>query len=135
MYVNIHSPANPGGEIRGQILPQGIAVIFAELSGEQEVPLVATNADGLAAVTFDEAGALLTVHANTSGLNDASFSHLHTAFAGVNGPVAIGLVQDGTNPAHWFVEEAALLHLSIGAALRDRRSLGVDARLLDPPLT
>ena len=117
LYVNIHSPANPAGEIRGQILPQGIMVLFAELSGEQEVPLVATIADGLAALTFDQAGALLTLHANTNGLNDATGAHLHLAFGGVTGPAEIGLMQDGSNPAHWFAEEVALSALQLTALL------------------
>ncbi|MCH8072914.1 MAG: CHRD domain-containing protein [Proteobacteria bacterium] len=117
LYVNIHSPANPAGEIRGQILPQGITVLFAELSGEQEVPLVATIADGLAALTFDQAGALLTLHANTNGLNDATGAHLHLAFGGVTGPVEIGLMQDGSDPAHWFAEEVALSAAQLAALL------------------
>ena len=117
LYVNVHSPANPGGEIRGQILPEGITLLLTELSGEQEVPIVDTNADGLAALTFDEAGALLTLHANTNRLNDASAAHLHIAFAGVTGPVEIGLTQDGSNPAHWFAEEAALSAAQFDALL------------------
>ena len=36
LYVNFHSEANPGGEIRGQILPENIEVIFAALAGGQE---------------------------------------------------------------------------------------------------
>ena len=104
LYVNIHSPANPGGEIRGQILPEGITLLVAELSGAQEVPAVDTTASGYAALTLDEAGSLLTVHANTDRLGDASASHLHNAFGGTNGPVEIGLMQDGSNPEHWFTE-------------------------------
>lgn len=108
LYVNVHSPANPGGEIRGQILPEGISVLFTELAGEQEVPAVDTNADGLAALTFDAANALLTIHVNTSGLGDANGAHLHGAFGGVDGPVEIGLTQDGSDPGHWFAEEQSL---------------------------
>ena len=107
LYVNIHSPANPTGEIRGQIFPPGITVLFAELSGAQEVPLVATIDGDLAALTFDQAAALLTLHANTNGLNDATGVHLHRAFGGVTGPVEIGLMQDGSDPAHLFAEEVA----------------------------
>jgi hypothetical protein len=108
LYVNIHSPANSPGEIRGQIVPEGITLLFTELSGEQQVPALDSNADGLAALTLDEAGALLTLHVNTNRLDDASAAHLHGAYAGANGGVEIGLNQDGSNPGHWFVEEAAL---------------------------
>jgi phage tail protein X len=114
LYINVHSPANPGGEIRGQVLPEGISVLFAELSGEQEVPRLDSSADGLASLTLDEAGAVLTIHVNTRGLDDASGTHLHNAFGGVNGPVEIGLNQDGGNPAHWFAEQQA-----VNAALLD----------------
>ena len=108
LYVNVHSQANPDGEIRGQIVPEGITLLRVELTGEQEVPAVDTNADGLAALTLDTAGALLTIHVNTRRIDDASASHLHSAFAGVNGPIEIGLIQDGSNPSHWFAEEEAV---------------------------
>lgn len=117
LYVNIHSPANPGGEIRGQILPEGIKVLVVELSGVQEVPAVDTNASGLAAVTLDEAGALLTVHANSTGLSDASAAHLHNAFGGTNGAVEVGLTQDGSNPEHWFLEQQSLDTAQLAAVL------------------
>lgn len=117
LYVNIHSPANPAGEIRGQVIPEGIALLFTELSGEQEVPVVDTNADGFAAVTLDEAGSLMTLHVTTSGLDDATDAHLHNAFAGLSGPVEIGLMQDGSNLAHWLVEEAALSAAQLDALL------------------
>jgi hypothetical protein len=117
LYVNVHSPANPGGEIRGQVLPEGIVVLFAELSGAQEVPSVDSNADGLATLTLDEAGSSLTVHVNTRNLDDASAAHLHNAFGGVNGPVEIGLTQDGGSPAHWFAEQQALDATQLAAVL------------------
>ncbi|NCF14865.1 MAG: CHRD domain-containing protein [Gammaproteobacteria bacterium] len=117
LYVNVHSPTYPAGEIRGQVLPEGIAVLFAELSGDQEVPIVETTADGLATLTLDEAGSTLTVHVNTLGLDNATASHLHDAFGGLNGPVAIGLTQDGSNPAHWFAEEQSLDAAQLAAVL------------------
>lgn len=108
LYVNVHSPANQPGEVRGQILPEGITVLFTELSGEQQLPAVDTNANGLAALTLDQTGSLVTIHANTRQLDDATAAHLHGAYAGDSGGVEIGLNQDGSDPSHWFVEEAAL---------------------------
>lgn len=108
LYVNVHSPAHPGGEIRGHILPEGIVVLRTELQGAQEVPPVATDATGVAFLTLDEAGSLASIHAMTSDLDDASDAHLHSGLGGIPGPVEIGLTQDGSDPAHWFVNEAPL---------------------------
>jgi len=108
LYINVHSPDNPGGEIRGQIVPEGVTLMFSELRGEQEVPAVDSRATGLAAITLVEQGSILTLHANTVGLSGATGAHLHGAYGGTNGPVAVGLAQDGSNPAHWFVEEEVL---------------------------
>ncbi len=117
LYVNVHSLANPGGEIRGQVLPDGVTVIDVPMSGEQEVPAVDTAASGHASLTFDESAGLLTIHANASGLDDASAAHLHLAYAGTNGPVEFGLTQDGSDPGHWFAEEQILTAAQLDAVL------------------
>ncbi|HNP36045.1 MAG TPA: CHRD domain-containing protein [Woeseiaceae bacterium] len=117
LYVNVHSPANPGGEIRGQVLPEGIVVLFAELSGAQEIPGLDSTATGLATLTLDEAALSLTVHVNTRGLDDASAAHLHNAFGGVNGPIEFDLTQDGSNPAHWSAEQHVLDAAQLAAVL------------------
>jgi hypothetical protein len=117
LYVNVHSPDHPGGEIRGQILPAGITVLQTDLSGVQQVPAVDSDATGFAALTLDEVNALLSIHAQTSGLDDASATHLHSAVGGVNGPVEIGLTQDGSNPGHWFVEAQSVTADQLNAVL------------------
>ena len=75
LYVNVHTPANPGGEIRAQLLPEDISVINVPMSGAQEVPVVESSASGRAWVTLNLAtggSAELTIHASVSGLDDAS---------------------------------------------------------------
>src|SRR5258708_4878667 len=40
LYVNIHSAANPGGEVRGQILKPGDSLYVSTLTSPQEMPRV-----------------------------------------------------------------------------------------------
>ena len=53
-YVNVHTPANESGELRGQILTDNFALVTFGLNGEQEVPAVTTMAmgDGYAFTNF-----------------------------------------------------------------------------------
>ena len=83
-------------------------LVFAPLSGDNEVPRVDTVATGRAAVTLNTATGALVVQAQVDGLDGASAAHVHDGFAGENGPVLVGLTQDGSDPGHWFVEDGAL---------------------------
>ena len=90
-YFNIHTVANPGGEIRGQIVAKGNAH-FASLAGFQEVPAVTTSAtgDGWALVSTD--GSTITYYVEYSGLSGAAAAaHIHTGAAGVAGGVILPL--------------------------------------------
>ena len=107
-YVNVHSPEHPPGEIRGQVLPEGIEVTTTTLTGIQEVPRIQTDATGKAALTIDTDELSLTIHVNTMGLDTANASHIHRGLAGTNGPVSIGLMQDPDNVRHWFTESVSL---------------------------
>ena len=62
LYLTAATAANPDGELRGQIAPTNVAVIFSVLNGAQEVPSVASNATGVAATTVDTVANTLTVH-------------------------------------------------------------------------
>jgi hypothetical protein len=106
LYVNVHTPANMAGEIRAQVAPPPIEVLFTALSGEQEVPVVGTAASGTAAMTTNRETGTVTLHLRATGADDAAAAHIHGAFAGFNGPVIIGLEQDAGDVTHWFAEEA-----------------------------
>ncbi len=57
-YVNVHTPANTSGELRGQITPANIEVYGVVPSGAQEVQAVTTDASGTDALTFNTSVAL-----------------------------------------------------------------------------
>jgi hypothetical protein len=85
-YANIHTSANPGGEIRGQLVPLHLTV---PMSGASEVSPVATSATGTASLTFVGSEMFYTV--TYSGLSSAATaSHLHGPAASTNNaPVLI----------------------------------------------
>lgn len=91
-YVNLHTAANPGGEIRGQLTAKGSAH-FGTLSGSQEVPIVATAASGTTWVVVSADGSTLTYYVAYSGLSGAAAaSHIHLGAVGANGGVMLPLV-------------------------------------------
>jgi hypothetical protein len=114
LYVNLHTPANPAGEIRGQIAPGPIEVLFSDMTGDQEVPPVATAASGIAASTVNRDTGALTLHVNASGADTATSSHIHTASSGQNGPVLVALQQDAMNLGHWSLSGETLDSDSLG---------------------
>jgi hypothetical protein len=91
-YFNLHTAANPGGEIRGQIVAKGDAYV-ASLAGFQEVPAVSTSATGDGLVVISTDGNTLTYRVTYSGLSGAlAAAHIHTGAAGVAGGVILPLV-------------------------------------------
>ena len=85
-YVNVHTAANPGGELRGQLMLPGEILYSAALSGANEVPPVTTSATGGSQFILDPTGKTLRYLAVFTGLT-ATASHIHTGAAGVNGDV------------------------------------------------
>lgn len=95
-YVNIHTAASGGGEIRGQISP---ANLKATLSGAAEVPAVDTTATGTGAFTL--VGDELFVDVSYSGLKGAiSNAHIHgPAAATGSAGVLVGMMNLHTGAA------------------------------------
>lgn len=102
LYFNVHTTANPGGEIRGQITARtGITSGLASLSGANENPANASTATGRGTLVVDSAtGAVLTSVMTFTGITpSAGGHHIHQAPTGTptqNGPVIIGFTL-GTN--------------------------------------
>jgi CHRD domain/Bacterial Ig domain len=101
LYVSVSSPANPAGELRGQITPANVMVTFSTLSGSQEVPAVAINATGVAAITVDTVANTLTVHLHASGVADAMAAELAEGAAGAIGKPLAALARDPADAGHW----------------------------------
>lgn len=102
MYFNVHTSANPGGEIRGQILisPRNYA---ATLQGSQENPPVVTGASGTGTAVLN-ADNTVTYNVTTSGLTGTA-AHIHTGAPGVNGGILFTLAG---GPTMWSGTTAAL---------------------------
>lgn len=105
LYVNVHTPANPAGEIRGQLIPDNVVLVFSELTGAQEVPPVATTASGHAATTVDLLAQTVTIHVRSAGVDAATAAHIHRAAPGTSGPVIVPLVMDAAGPGQWAAIE------------------------------
>jgi hypothetical protein len=127
LYVNLHTPALPGGEIRGQIAPPPVEVLFADMSGDQEVPAVATAATGIATSTVNRNTGVLVLNLNATGVDDATSASVHTAAPGQNGPVLVPLTQDAADLGHWSVSAAL-----DADALNDYKAGGLYANVLTP---
>ena len=91
-YVNLHTAANAGGEIRAQVLAKGNAY-FASLNGAQEVSPVATSATGTGWAVVSTDLTTITYYVAYGGLSGAAAAaHIHTGAVGVNGGVILPLV-------------------------------------------
>lgn len=90
-YLNFHTAAWPGGEIRGQLIPDPVK-LTAIITPEQETGTVDSDAYGAAQATYDpmtnEMDVLIFVYNFT---NTFTNSHFHDAPVGVSAGVSHGL--------------------------------------------
>jgi hypothetical protein len=89
-YVNVHTAANPDGELRGQVGP---ATLTALLDGGQETPPVQTGATGTMTVMLNPDQTAATYFLSDSGLLNVTGAHIHVAPPGVAGPIIFPLAE------------------------------------------
>ena len=97
-YVNFHTSANPGGEIRGQVfLATGIG-FTCRVDGSQENPPVSTAASGTGSVVINARRDTVKYSSTYQSLSGTlTAAHFHTGPIGVNGPVVKAI--SGSGPA------------------------------------
>ncbi|MDP1830538.1 MAG: CHRD domain-containing protein [Geothrix sp.] len=94
LYVNVHTSAYPGGEIRGQLNIAAPITQTAALSGANEVPATPSTATGSAGVGIHPVTLEICGGAATTGLTGTG-AHIHEAAAGAGGPIILPLGNAG----------------------------------------
>ena len=98
LYFNLHTAANPGGEIRGQInVDGGVTAGLAVLNGSSEVPPNPSTASGRGTLVFDSTTRAVIVAYATHNVAATSVAHIHTGAVGVSGPADVVTLAAGTN--------------------------------------
>lgn len=99
-YYNIHSAEYPGGEIRGQLIPQPKKLVANFTVGQERAAFPNNDYSGLndfgaAVMLYDPATNMISLRLSIFNfLNTFTNSHFHEGLPGVSGPVRVGL---GTN--------------------------------------
>jgi hypothetical protein len=100
LYFNVHTVANPGGEIRGQINVQGGVVAgTSPLDNMQEVPASTSPATGQGTVVVDATTGAVLIAYIAHTVSGANAAHIHTSPSGPgsNGAVILGFPNLQTN--------------------------------------
>jgi len=91
-YVNLHTAANPAGEIRGQLGLEQDLTFVTSMSGDEETPVVVTDGLGLAVIHYTIGQLAFEIDAQLTGLSsEITGVHLHSGVPGENGPVIVDL--------------------------------------------
>ena len=100
LYANIHSTTFTGGEIRSQLLATTVGqteFVNARIQSAQEVPVNSSTASGIANALVDKTTNKVYLTGNYAGLTtNISASHIHLGAPGVNGGVALSLINSGS---------------------------------------
>ncbi|HSY06793.1 MAG TPA: CHRD domain-containing protein [Steroidobacteraceae bacterium] len=105
LYVIATSAANPRGEIRGQITPDNVAVTFSTMAPDPRARSLGTAAGGVVATTVDRSAHTLSIHVNSTGVDDADAAEVDSAVIGRKLAV---LGKDPVEMGHWSTELAPI---------------------------
>ncbi len=134
LYVNIHNPSFPGGEIRAQIrygtqLNISPVQLSARMSGAQEVPANTSTAKGTFEGIFDPYSRVIAFRFEYSDLTaNATASHFHIAAAGTNGGVSVDFVSQGFqtgNTSGEYVRVITLTEVQAAALMAGRMYVNI----------
>ena len=96
VYFNVHTAANGGGEIRGQMVFETDYLFSAIATGVQEVPAVTTPASAVGSFMVSRFTGKITYTIVANGLTSAiNSAHLHFGTPGRSGGVAVPLTFSG----------------------------------------
>ncbi len=90
-YVNLHTAANPGGELRGQLGTSLVRTLTTVTSGANEVPPNGTTGGGPVTVTIDTGSnrVCLDASAVTGLTGPTEDNHIQQGAAGISGPSVV----------------------------------------------
>lgn len=100
LYINIHTSANPGGEIRGQLMMENYLHFDAMLDEAQETtPVMGSNTGiGEATIKLNYTFDTLWYNAQMNDLSGAiTAAHFHKGEAGTSGGVLVGIPSGNIN--------------------------------------
>ncbi len=88
LYVNVHTTANPGGEIRGQVSDDEFE-FKAELSGANQLAPIDSPGFGLAEVAVSDDWSTISWTLTVTGLDNITASHFHEGGSDQEGGVIV----------------------------------------------
>ncbi len=119
IYMNIHTAANPNGEVRGQVFYEGSGIGFdAAIDGAQAVPTNTSTAKGTMYANIRSTLDTLDYAVLVTGIvpNNA---HFHKGAVGVSGGVIVALAPVGASFPNLYAGKVPMTPALIDAFIKD----------------